>query len=138
MNVGHQCVTGELCTLSPGGLLVAGVPSLSAGTTVLMFIFLPRSDRPVVTEARALYELPGSAVGFAFLGLPDEEADRVNRAVASAAAIYLTLDNLLHFAPDRRPDIDELCRQVLLPTGLPLVLLRPRVALALERLQLAA
>lgn len=138
VNVGHNYLVGELCTLSPGGLLVAGLPSLSAGTKALIFFFLPRSDRPVVAEARALYELPGSAIGFSFQGLPSEEADRVNRAVASAAAIYLTLDNLVHFAPDRRSDIDELCKQVLLPTGLPLKLLRSRVALALQRLQLAA
>lgn len=138
VNVGHNCVTGELCTLSPGGVLIAGLPSLSAGTTALLFLFLPRSERPVVTEARALYELPGSAIGFSFQGLPQEEADRVSRAVASAAAIYLTLDNLVQFAPDRRADINELCKQVLLPAGLPLTLLRPRIALALKRLQLAA
>ena len=138
MNVGHNCITGELCTLSAGGALISGMPSLSAGTSALLFVFLPRSDRPVVTEAKALYELPGTAVGFSFVALPDDESERVQRAVASAAAIYLTLENLLAFAPDRRKDIDELCKQVVIPVGLPLPLLRPRVALALQRLQLQA
>lgn len=137
VNVGPNCVTGELCTLSRGGALVAGLPSLSEGTSALLFLFLPSSERPVVTEARALYELPGAAIGFSFTALPAEERDRIERAVATAAAIYLTLDNLLQFAPDRRPDIDELCKRVQIPTGLPYGILRPRVALALKRLQLA-
>lgn len=138
MNVGPNCITGELCTLSGGGALIAGLPSISQGTSVLLFLFLPRSERPVVTEAKALYELPGAAIGFSFTALPSDERDRVERAVASAAAIYLTLDNLLQFAPDRRRDIDELCKQVMMPVGLPFGILRPRVALALKRLQLAA
>lgn len=114
------------------------MPSLSAGTPALLFLFLPRSERPIVTEARTLYELPGTAVAFSFVALPADESERVQRAVASAAAIYLTLENLLAFAPGRRGDIDELCKQVVIPVGLPLSLLRPRVALALKRLQLAA
>lgn len=137
VNVGRHCITGELCTLSAGGALVSGMPSLSTGTPALLFLFLPRSERPVVTEGRALYELPGTAVAFSFVALPDSESSRVQRAVASAAAIYLTLENVLQFAPERRHDINELCRQVLIPAGLPLGLLRPRVALALKRLQLA-
>lgn len=139
VNVGHNRITGEMCTLSAGGVLVSGMPSLSAGTPALLFLFLPRSERPVVTEARTLYELPGStAVAFSFVALPGDEAERVERAVASAGAIYLTLENLIHFAPERRNDIDELCKQVRMPAGLPLGLLRPRVVLALKRLQLAA
>lgn len=138
VNVGPNCVTGELCTLSRGGALVAGLPSLSQGTTALLFLFLPGSERPVVTEGRSLYELPGAAIGFSFVALPLEERDRIERAVASAAAIYLTLDNFLQFAPERRRDIDELCKRVHMPVGLPFGILRPRVSLALKRLQLAA
>lgn len=137
VNAGARTATGELCTLSAGGALVAGLPSLSAGTRTLLFLFLPRLLRPLVTEARVLYELPGGAIGFGFVALPLDERERLRRAVEAAATSYVTLDVLLSYASHERGGIDALCRQLLIPQGLPPSVLRPRVKLALRRLQLA-
>ena len=136
VNVGRNCLVGELCTLSAGGVLIAGLPTLSPGTRASLFVLLPRSQRPVVSDARVLYDLPGGAIGFAFVALPSDERDRLSRAIDGAATIYLTLETTLRFAPERREDIDALCRQVGIAAGLPVPVLRPRVDLALKRLQL--
>ena len=130
--------TGELTELSIGGCFVAGIAALRGGTRVRAHLLLPRDSRPVDVMSRVLYSRPASSlslpgIGIALDDLRAEDAERIAGTVERCDLLHMGLLFRLEAREPDREEIDRLCLEAGIPTGLPLEDVLGRVGVALRR-----
>ena len=121
--------SGEISTLSEGGVFIAGIPKLPVGAEYRVHLILPRTFEPVVCRAEVLYNLPPSdgrrgGSGLRFSMISADAQARIGKLVDSLGAVYERLLQSLTVPEPDREVIDALCFEIGLPVDFPYSRLR--------------
>lgn len=140
VNVAGMRHTGEVVTLSPGGVLICGLPRLPLGSDAVLHLMLPGDLLPTVAGARVLYHVEQDwfrvgGTAFAFTHLSESGFARIARAVDRVDSLLVKL--LFHLG-EEEPDrgvLATVCPEVGLPPELDLDELRWKVFSRLSRVR---
>ena len=121
--------SGEISTLSEGGVFIAGIPKLPVGADYRVHLILPRTFEPVVCRAEVIYNLPASdgrkgGTGLRFSVISADALARISKLVTLLGALYEKLLQLLTSAEPSREEVEALAFDLGLPTDLPNARLR--------------
>jgi hypothetical protein len=121
--------SGEVTTLSEGGIYVTGIPKLNVGSDYRVHLILPRTFEPVVCRAEVIYNLPASdgrkgGVGMRFTVVSADALVRIGKLVTMLGVLYEKLLAALTTVEPDRAEIETLCYDLGLPTDLPNARLR--------------
>jgi hypothetical protein len=121
--------SGEVTTLSEGGVYVTGIPKLPVGADYRVHLILPRTFEPVVCRAEVIYNLPPSdgrkgGVGMRFTVISADALARISKLVMLLGALYEKLLAALTTVDPDRAAIETICYDLGLPTDLPNARLR--------------
>jgi hypothetical protein len=121
--------SGEISTLSEGGVFIAGIPKLAVGSEYRVHLILPRTFEPVVCRAEVIYNLPASdgrkgGTGLRFSVISADALARISKLVTVLGALYEKLLKMLTTADPDRMEVETLCFELGLPLDLPNARLR--------------
>lgn len=116
--------SGEVSTLSEGGVYVSGIPKLPVGADYRVHLILPRTFEPVVCRAEVIYNLPPAdgrkgGAGMKFTVISADALARISKLVIALGAAYEKLLAALTKPDPDRAEIETLCYELGLPTDLP-------------------
>lgn len=140
VNVDKHRHAGEVATLSPGGVLICGLPRLPIGIEALLHLMLPGDLLPTIAGGRVLYHVEqdwfrAGGTAFAFTQLSEQSFARISRAVDRVDSLLVKL--LFHLG-EEEPDpqiLAEVCPEVGLPKELDVEVLRWKVFSRLSRVR---
>lgn len=121
--------SGEVATISEGGVFIAGIPKLPVGNEYRVHLILPRTFEPVVCRAEVLYNLPPSdgrkgGTGLRFSVISADGQARIAKVVATLGALHEQLLQALTAPEPDRETVEALCFEIGLPSDLPHARLR--------------
>ena len=121
--------SGEISTLSEGGVFIAGIPKLPMGSDYRVHLILPKTFEPVVCRAEVIYNLPPSdgrkgGTGMRFTVISADALARICKLVALLGSLYEKLLALLTTPDPDRGEVETLAFELGLPTDLPNARLR--------------
>jgi len=116
--------SGEVSTLSEGGVFIAGIPKLPVGQEYRVHLILPKTFEPVVCRAEVIYNLPPSdgrkgGTGLRFSVMSADGQARIAKLVALLGLLYEKLLQILTGPEPDREVVEALCFELGLPTELP-------------------
>lgn len=121
--------SGEVSTLSEGGVFVAGIPKLPVGGEYRVHLILPKTFEPVVCRAEVIYNLPPSdgrkgGTGMRFSLMSADGQARIAKLVAFLGEQYEKLLKILTGPEPEREAVEAMCFELGLPIDLPNARLR--------------
>jgi hypothetical protein len=129
LTLGTFRCSGEITTLSEGGVFISGIPSLPVGKEYRVHLILPKTFEPVVCRAEVIYNLPAAdgrkgGSGLRFSVISADALARIAKLVSLLGALYEKLLQLLTAAEPSQAEIEALCFELGLPTDVPNARLR--------------
>lgn len=129
VNQGTFRCSGEISTLSEGGVFIAGIPKLPMGADYRVHLILPKTFEPVVCRAEVIYNLPPSdgrrgGTGMRFTVISADALGRISKLVTLLGSLYEKLLAVLTTADPDREEVETLAFELGLPTDLPNARLR--------------